>query len=201
MAAPTKTVPPAKRPGRPPAAQSAPPVEVDTTKQIETWEITTEGRVWLTVTAFTRHGQPQDKDVSLGPRKQGQRLKISVSDRERNQENVSDPKFDPFINGLLVRTDGDQNEITATASTDALSTGDLMALYELRGAEFEVAVEELGQVPIRRLREMAEAVDATASQIRILDEVIDIRYRRAASQPDAVFDLSGQRRLEREGKE
>ncbi len=173
----------------------------DPTKQIETWEITTEGRVWLTVTAFTRHGQPQDKDVSLGPKKIGQKLKISVADRERNQENVTDPKFDPFVNGLLVRVDGDQQAVKATQSTDALSTADLMSLYELRGDEFQAAVEALGQVPIRRLREMAEAVDATASQIRILDDVIQERYRKAASQPDAVFDLGGQRRPEREGKE
>lgn len=177
------------------------PVESDPSKQVETWEITTEGRVWLQVTSFTRHGQPQDKDVSLGPKKIGQKLKISVSDRERNQENVSDPQFDPFLNGLLVRVDADQQQVKATMSTDALTTGDLLALYELRGEDFRAAVELLGQVPIRRLREMAETVDATTSQVTILDDVIQERYRRAASQPDAVFDLGGQRRPEREGKE
>lgn len=180
--------------------QADPTKITDPTKIIEEWEITTEGRVWLQVTTFTRHGQPMDKDVSLGPKKPGQKLKISQADRERNQENVADPKFDPFRNGLLVRIDADQQADPQTASTDAVSTKDLLGIYELKGAQFQAAVEQLGQVPIRRLREMAEAVDATTSQVAMLDEVIAERWRQASSQPDAVFDLTGTRRPEREGK-
>ena len=172
----------------------------DDTLTMESWEITTEGRVWLQVTSFTRHGQPIDKDVSLGPRKIGQKLKISVADRERNQENVSNPAHDPFLNGLLVRTDADQNTVAATTSVDALSTADLLVIYELRGEEFRQALVGLGQVPIRRLREMAEAVDATSTQINALEDVID-GFRNARSQADAVYDLTGQRRPEREGQE
>lgn len=176
------------------------PDEQDPTKIMETWEITTEGRVWLQVTTFTRHGQPQDKDVSLGPKKPGQKLKISQADRERNQENVADPQFDPFRNGLLVRVDADQQSNPMTASTDAVTTVDLMAIYELKGSEFMAAVEALGQVPIRRLQEMSEAVDATTSQVAMIEQVIEERWRQTTSQPDAVFDLSGIRRPEREGK-
>jgi len=137
----------------------------------------------------------------VGPKKSGQKLRISRADREMNQENVSDPKFDPFVNGLLVRVDKDQNLDKKTASTDAVSTKDLLAIYELKGDAFRIEVSKLGQVPIRKLREMAEAVDAAVSQIAILDEVIAERYRKAASQPDAVFDLGGVRRPEREGRE
>ena len=172
----------------------------DSTRMMETWAITTEGRVWLQVTSFTRHGQPIDKDVSLGPRKVGQKLTISAADRERNQENASDPAFDPFVNGLLVRLDVDQNTVQATVSSDALSTAALLAIYELRGDAFRQALVGLGQVPIRRLREMADSVDATASQIGALEDVID-EFRNARSQVDAVFDLNGERRPEREGKE
>lgn len=172
----------------------------DPSQVMETWEITTEGRVWFQTTTYNRFGQPQDKDVSLGPKKMGARIKISQADRERNQEMAQSPEFDAFTNGLLVRVDADQNANPKTASTDALSTADLLAIYEKRDAAFREAVEALGQVPIRRLREMAEAVDASMSQVAILDEVIEERYRKSSSQPDAVFDLSGQRRPEREGK-
>lgn len=172
----------------------------DPSQVMETWEITTEGRVWFQTTVYNRFGQPQDKDVSLGPKKMGSRIKISQADRERNQEMVQDAAFDSFTNGLLVRVDADQNTNPKTASTDALSTADLLGIYEKKDAEFRQAVEALGQVPIRRLREMAEAVDASMSQVAILDEVIESRYRKASSQPDAVFDLSGQRMPEREGK-
>ncbi len=172
----------------------------DPSQIMETWEITTEGRVWFQTTVYNRFGQPQDKDVSLGPKKMGSKIKISQADRERNQEMVQDPSFDSFTNGLLVRVDADQNLTPKTASTDALSVADLLSIYEKKDAAFREAVQALGQVPIRRLREMAEAVDASMSQVAILDEVIEERYRQSASQPDAVFDLSGQRRPEREGK-
>lgn len=174
--------------------------ETDPTKVIETWEITTEGRVWVRVTQYTRHGQPQEKDVSVGPKRPGQKLKISQADREANQEMISDEALDPFRNGLLVRVDADQQANPRTASTDAVKTEDLMAIFDLKDAAFRDAISELGQIPIRRLREMAPHVDASMSQVAILDEVIDERYRNAQSQPDAVFDLSGQRRTDREGK-
>lgn len=182
------------------AAQEIAQQGKDPSQVMETWEITTEGRVWFQTTTHNRFGQPQDKDVSLGPKKMGARIKISQADRERNQEMAQSPQFDAFTNGLLVRVDADQNANPKTASTDALTTSDLLAIYEKRDAAFREAVEALGQVPIRRLREMAEAVDASMSQVAILDEVIEERYRKSSSQPDAVFDLSGQRRPEREGK-
>jgi len=158
---------------------------------IETWEISTPGRVWLQTTTYSRHNQPVIKDISLGPNRVGQKLKITQADREMNQERVADSAHDPFRNGLLVRVDADQNTDIATASQDALTAAQLMDIFSKHGNPFRTAVEALGEVPIRRLREMADAVDATVKQVQFLDEVIEERYFKAGSQPDAVFSLSG----------
>jgi hypothetical protein len=168
---------------------------------METWEITTPGRVWVQTTTYSRHNQPVIKDVSLGPNKVGQKVKITAADREMNQERVADVKHDPFRNGLLVRVDADQNTDPDTASTDALTAQQLMDIFAKHGSPFRAAVDALGEVPIRRLREMADAVDATVKQVSYLDEVIDERYRIAASQPDAIFDLSGERREDLEQRQ
>lgn len=168
---------------------------------IETWEITTPGRVWLQTTTFSRHNTPIIKDVSLGPNKVGQKVKITAADREMNQERVAQVKDDPFRNGLLVRVDADQNLDPDTHSTDALTAQQLMDIFGKHGQPFRSAVEGLSEVPIRRLREMADAVDATVKQVSFLDELIEERYRITASQPDAIFDLTGQRREDLEARQ
>jgi hypothetical protein len=172
----------------------------DPEKTFETWEVTTAGRVWLQTTTFTRHGQPNLKDVSLGPNKVGAKLKISVADREMNQEKVANEANDPFRNGLLVRVDASQQANPETASTDAVATKDLLAIFSKNGNAFQSAVKQLGEVPVRRMRELANQVDATAKQVEFLDALIEERYRRGHSQEDAVFDLSGERRRDLEGR-
>lgn len=166
---------------------------------LETWETTTPGRVWVTTTSYTRHGQPVMKDISVGPNKVGAKLKISTADREMNQERVADPANDPFTNGLLVRLDADQNLTPATVSVDAVPTKNLLELFKKNGNAFHAAVDKLGEIPVRRLRELADQVDASAKQVEYLDEVITTKFRRSASQTDAVFDLTGARRTDLEG--
>lgn len=166
----------------------------------EVWEVTTAGRIWLQQTTYTRTGQPIFKDISVGPNKAGSFLRISTDDRRYNQEQCADTENDMFRNGLLVRVDQPQSADPDTASDEALTTQDLLSIYAKNGKQFEVAVAKLGELPIRRLREMAEAVDATAKQVEHLDEVIFDRYKIGASQEDAVYDLGGERRREREDK-
>lgn len=168
------------------------PAPTGVAEATETWEITTPGRVWLQVTINSRHGRGTElKDVSLGPNRPGQKLKISPADREMNQESCSVPSLDPFRNGLLVRVDADQNEDPATESTNALTAQQTLDVFKLTGPAFLAEVAKLDQIPLRRLRDMAEAVDASMSQVTMLDEVIQDRYDHRASQPDAVFGLDG----------
>lgn len=173
----------------------------DPEKTFETWECTTPGRVWFQTTTFTRHGQPLLKDVSVGPNKVGAKIKISVADRRMNQEQVADAAFDPFTNGLLVRTDASQQALPETQSEAAIPTKDLLSLFAKNGMAFQSAVKKLDEIPLRRMRELADDVDATAKQVDFLDaQLEEITASRRRSQEDAVFDLSGTRRPEREGK-
>lgn len=167
----------------------------------EVWEVTTAGRIWLQQTTYTRTGQPIFKDISVGPNKIGAHLRISTDDRRYNQEQVADTKNDVFRNGMLVRVDVNQQLDEDTASPEALTTEDLLSIYAKNGKAFQTAVDKLSELPIRRLRDMADAVDASAKQVEYLDQVIFDRYKIGASQEDAVFDLGGERRRDREDKE
>lgn len=161
--------------------------------EMETWEIATGGRVWLQVTRQNHLGVPTIQDISVGPNRPGQKLHLTRADRLMNQEKCVSPEVDPFRNGLLVRTDAPQAEDPQTASKDSMTAQQLLDIFAKQGDAFRSAVEPMGEIPLRRLREMAEAVDATVSQVKVLDELIEDRYVTKASQPDAVFSLAGDR--------
>lgn len=167
-------------------------------RTMEQWEITTAGRVWLTTTSHNRFGQPIEKDISVGPNRVGARIKISQADRELNQERIADAAMDPFRNGLLVRADKSQQEDPATASSDAIATKDLLAIFAKHGNAFHAAVDSLGELPLRRLLELCDEVDASAKQKEYLAEQVETRFTNRRSQEDAVYDLSGYRDRDRE---
>jgi hypothetical protein len=131
----------------------------------ELWDSTVPGTIWLIVA----DDKGRDKDVVV--RGFG-RLRISPDDREICQEMVVDPQHDVFTNGSLVRVDADQNENPKTASPDALNTDALLEIFALSGSKFTEKVDSLNELTVRRLREVAEDVDATNSQIVHLDSVI-----------------------------
>lgn len=137
----------------------------------EVWELTVSGTVWVEVT--NDRGKPTPLRVGGKP---GARLRISTEDRVIVQERVVDPEADPFTNGMLVRIDADQQADSKTASVDALTTEDLMKIFSKSGRAFQSAVDKLGQLSVRRMTEMAEDVDATASQISYLKEQLETRW-------------------------
>jgi hypothetical protein len=169
--------------------------------ELEVWEMAVAGTVYLQKTVHTRHGVAMSEDLKIGPNRVGHKVKILASDREMNQEKMTDAINDPFRNGMLVRVDRPQNEVEATSSPDAVSTDDLLMIFDKKADSFEKAVKGLGEIPVRRLRSMAEAIDATHSQVAFLDEYIETTYGLGRAAQDAVFDLNGERRPEREGKE
>lgn len=144
----------------------------------EIWETTTPGTVWVTVT----DDRGKEKDISVGGQP-GQRLRIKSLDREIVQDRILDDASDPFTNGLLKRVDADQNLDEATASDQALTTEDLEAIFLKTGNAFQAAVRKLNELNVRRLREVAEALDAKASQISFLDEHIEANYRQGGDTP------------------
>lgn len=138
----------------------------------EIWETTTPGTVWVLVT----DDRGKDKSVSVGGAV-GQRLRLKSLDREINQDAILEDGSDPFTNGLLKRVDADQQQDPQTASDQVLDTEQLMAVFTKKGAAFNNAVGKLNELNVRRLAEMAEAVDASASQIAFLKEHIAEKYR------------------------
>jgi hypothetical protein len=137
----------------------------------EVWEITVPGTVWVEVTNDRGKSVP----LRVGGRP-GARLRISAEDRELTQERIVDRELDPFVNGMLVRVDADQQQVEKTRSDDALTTEDLLKIFATQGKKFQTTVDGLGEVTVRRMWEMAEDVDATASQINYLKDSIERRW-------------------------
>lgn len=159
----------------------------------EVWQITVPGTIHLQVTQYSRHGgQPVTADLSVGPGRKDWQIRISTEDREYNQGLCSDPLLDPFRNGLLFRVDKDQKADEETAPIDAaVSTQDLLDIYSKNGNAFHAAVDKLSEMTLRRLRDMAEAVDASFAQVQHIDSVLE-GYTKGSPQPDAVMGLDGQ---------
>lgn len=144
----------------------------------EIWETTTQGTVWVNTT----DERGKEKAVSVGG-KPGQRLRVKSLDREIMQDSILEDGSDPFTNGLLKRIDADQNEDPQTASDQALTTEQLMDVFAKTGNAFQSNVKNLNELNVRRLREMAESLDAKASQINFLDEHLETTYRQHGDTP------------------
>lgn len=144
----------------------------------EIWETTTEGKVWVTTT----DDRGKEKAVSVGG-KPGARLRIKSLDREVMQDAILQDGSDPFTNGLLKRIDADQQDDPQTASDQVLTTEQLMELFGKTGNAFQAGVRKLNELNVRRLREMAESLDAKASQIAFLDEHIETEFRQHGDTP------------------
>lgn len=131
----------------------------------EIWETTTAGTVWV----MSTDDRGKEKSVSVGGAP-GQRLRIKSLDREVCQDAILEDGSDPFTNGLLKRIDADQQADPGTASDQVLSTEQLMDIFKSSGNAFQGKVKKLNELNFRRLYEMAEAADASASQIAFLRE-------------------------------
>lgn len=135
----------------------------------EIWESTVAGQVWVETT------DEKGKAKSVCVRGFG-RLRITSIDREINQDMVVDPEYDPFTNGMLIRVDAPQDSDPRTASDQALDTAGLMAVFNTTGKAFEKKVDGLNEVNVRRMWDMRESVDATASQVNYLRKSLDARW-------------------------
>lgn len=155
----------------------------------EIWTIQVNGQIYLTVSQQGRHGGWVDADLKLGPNWAGRSFRIKTADREDNQARCMDSKLDPFRNGMLIRRDADQQAQADTASPDALTTEDLIAIFEKDLREFADAIEPLGEVPTRKLIEMGEALDlASLKQMEILKDKVTRKYSVGGPQVSLTAD-------------
>jgi hypothetical protein len=152
------------------------------TKEEEVWAIQVPGTVSLRVTQNNRLGAIVEASLVIGPNRAGQQFRIQTSDREENQAAAVSREHDPFLNGMLVRIDQDQQADPITRSTDALGTEQLLDIYELAGDEFKARVETLGELALRRLAEVGESMDCSHLQISFVRELMQERYSKGGPQ-------------------
>lgn len=124
----------------------------------EVWETTGTGTVSVQVTGVD--GKP--RSIKAGGRP-GQKLRISEYDRLKNEERVLDDVINVFSNGMLIRTTppGGQN-------VNQLTADDVVELFNTKGPEFNVRVDQLNEYNVRRLIEACDDLDATNSQSQYL---------------------------------
>ena len=139
----------------------------------EIWQTTTDGTVWVQTT----DGRGGSREVSVGGRT-GAVLRIKTLDREIAQEAIFDIDADPFRNGLLKRVDADQNENENTSTDQAYTTEELLKVFSKSGNAFQSFVNKLNEVNVRRMKDIADSVDATQSQVAYLEKVIEEKYRK-----------------------
>ena len=98
----------------------------------------------------------------------GKQIEISTYDRQRNQEQTVDPKFDWFTNGALVRvrlldTADDYEEITAQPNTK--SEKELRDLLNLTANELKKELAEIDSpLVLARLKEFIESDEADKAE-------------------------------------
>lgn len=138
----------------------------------EIWELCVEGRVSLTVT------NSQGRPTQISERGKGRRLRLTTEDRLLAQEQVRVGQNDPFTNGMLVRV-----KAHGDAAPDELSDDELTEIFQLSGSDFENVVRDLSEVNIRRIKAMCGPVDASTSQVKFVEDLIEERFAIGGTTP------------------
>lgn len=146
-----------------------------TEREMEIWEITIPGSVFVSVRDPRVPGGWKQTSVSGTGNK---KLTLSKDEREFNEEQIPDENIhlNPFRNGALVCRQGELAE--AKQYTDA----ELADLLDLNDAAFEEAFKALPtEVLHRRLLAIAEK-RATVTQFTLLKDFVDEKYRVGGTQ-------------------
>lgn len=159
----------------------------------EIWAIQVPGTVNLRILTPNRFGQMVDGEMSFGPNRQGQQFKLKTIDREENQTRCVDPKLDPFLNGMLTRVDADQQADPNTVSLNALSTEDILNIFDLTHDKFAARIESLGEVVLRRMIEVGLSMDVSHRQIRLLEETVQERFSVGGGPQATLYTETGER--------
>ena len=157
-------------------------IVVDPRLRVETWEITTEGTVWVWL--MDPREQRYRKQQVGGRAGGSKRLRISTDDRRYNEEQIVEEMVDhnPFRNGALriVSTEVIPEDVDTRYH---FTTEQLVQLLEVRDEQlFRSEVEDItSELVIRRLKDQAEKT-GTVGQLAFLTEIIDTRYRLGGTQ-------------------
>ena len=154
------------------------PVSTPDTEVIETWEIVSEGTVWVWTRDVRRPGYMQKTRVG-GKAGGSRRLRITRDERRYNEEQIIEEmrEWNPFRNGAL-KMIASRGEIPDDVDTTYhLDNGDLLALFDLKDEElFRAEIEAVrSELVLRRLYMIAEKA-ATVAQLAVVKETIEGRF-------------------------
>jgi hypothetical protein len=154
-------------------------------EDVEVWESTIEGTVWL-------HKQDPREKTGWRPVRVGgvgsgtKRVTLTKEEREYNQDHVLDDNdaLNPFSNGTLVCVRG---RATQDKGRYELSDKDLLAILKLDDENvFKETIREIDiEMPLRRLYSLAEH-NATSARRDVIRDVLDERYRPGGVQPSVA---------------
>lgn len=153
-----------------------PQAEFDPKTNIESWEITTEGIVWV----FIRDPREVNgyRKQMIGGRQGGvRRIHISTDDRRFNQEQVAygNEGLDPFRNGTLIKVD--ETHVDDVDTTNHLTMDQLVEFFdEKNDAKFQKRISDIkSELILRRLLALAEQ-HGRVSQLNFLRALVLERY-------------------------
>lgn len=163
-------------------------------KVVETWEITTEGTVWVWV--YDKREDRYRKQRVGGRQGGSKRLHISRDDRRFNQEQIvfEMKDRDPFTNGSLCLLSEDRPDDLDTKYH--MTPEDLRAILDIKDeALFRSEVTEIkSELILRRLVDLGEK-HATVAQLEFIKELVDERYRVGGTQRTVEEMLQAGERL------
>lgn len=161
-----------------------PDVIFDPRSNVETWEINTEGTVWVWTRDVRNPGQMQKTRV--GGRAGGsRRLRISTDERRYNEEQIIDEMGtqNPFRNGALRLVSGKPSDDADVDPALHWSAEDYQEFLKVRDPEvFEEALRDIkSELIVRRLLDFAEK-DGTLPQVEAIRNIIEERYKVGGTQ-------------------
>lgn len=144
-------------------------------EELEIWENRNRSEFWVMKEDMSGEVVP----VRVGP---GKQIEISTYDRQRNQEQTIDPKYDWFTNGALSRvklidTADDIEEIQANPNTK--SEKELIELLNLSANELKKELAKItSPLVLARLKEFIEsdAADKIESLTVAKNKAVLTRY-------------------------
>lgn len=156
---------------------------VDTSKNIETWEVAGEGTCWVWI-KDPREGKYVKQRV--GGRAGGSRkLHISTDDRRFNEEQVIEEmeQHNVFKNGTLRFISASDVREDDIFTVNQLTVEDMTALLEIK--DEDLFREEVGalksELVMRRLKALAEK-QGTVLQNDVINELVEERWKVGGTQ-------------------
>jgi hypothetical protein len=140
-----------------------------TPDEFELWQSAIPGSI--VIRKFNQQGILSEENVPAG-----RKIQLTPKERRINQELCASDDLDVFQNGMLTPVrllDSEPETETLKANSNAMSETHMRALFKSQLPTFTKKINEVSNViTLRRLLEVAEEVDASLRQVKVINERI-----------------------------